>query len=75
MRYVSERHFSEGIWAADGPLRLASYTCLGCGHRATTWDAFREHRSGCTGLPRFARTPAVSAADREALEDLLGEAA
>jgi hypothetical protein len=36
--------------AAAGPLRLRSYTCLGCGHRSASWAAFRAHRRRCKGF-------------------------
>lgn len=50
---VPERHFYEGVWAADGPsARLRAYSCVECGHRATTWARFRAHRAGCAGTLR-----------------------
>jgi len=44
---LPEDYFSTGHWAADGPLRLRTLTCLGCGTRLATWSAFRAHRRRC----------------------------
>lgn len=48
MRYVRPTHFSEGVWAPDGPLRFARYTCLLCGRICPTWEAFKAHRPACS---------------------------
>lgn len=71
MRYVADDHFTTGSWAADGPLRLRSYSCVLCGHRATTWAGFRAHRRVCLGhqgrlLLVRAAGPATGEGEREA---------
>ena len=38
-----------------GPLRLRTYTCLGCGHRSASWAAFRDHRRRCKGFSALER--------------------
>jgi hypothetical protein len=48
-RDLPEDYFSTGVWAADGTLRLRRYTCVTCGTRLATWEAFREHRRACAG--------------------------
>ena len=46
-RDLPEDYFSTGVWAADGTLRLRRYTCVTCGTRLATWEAFRKHRRAC----------------------------
>ena len=46
-RDLPEDYFSTGVWAADGTLRLRRYTCVTCGTRLATWEAFRMHRRAC----------------------------
>lgn len=64
---LPEDYFSTGYWAADGPLRLRTLTCLVCGARLVTWAAFRAHRRRCAGGAR-AET-AEAGADERAGED------
>jgi hypothetical protein len=47
VRKVADDHFSTGVWAPTGPLRLSRLTCVACGHRAATWEAFTAHRRAC----------------------------
>ena len=46
---LPEDYFSTGHWAARGPLRLRTLTCLVCGTRLASWAAFRAHRRQCAG--------------------------
>jgi hypothetical protein len=48
-RDLPKDYFSTGVWAADGLLRLRHCTCVVCGTRLATWEAFREHRRACAG--------------------------
>ena len=73
-RTVAVDHFTSGIWVATGPLRLRTLTCVECGHRATTWAAFRAHRPGCTGR-RGAGPPMPPALALALSEDDLGRLA
>ena len=57
--------------AAAGPLRLRSYTCLGCGHRSASWAAFRAHRRRCKGFaPPAPSEPPTPSEPPEPLEPL-----
>jgi hypothetical protein len=47
-QFVPDDHFRTGFWARDGPLRLARFTCVECGHVSATLDRFGRHRVGCT---------------------------
>jgi hypothetical protein len=49
VRKVADDHFSTGVWAPTGPLRLSRLTCVECGRRTTTWEAFTAHRRACVG--------------------------
>jgi hypothetical protein len=46
----------------SGTLRLRTYTCLGCGHRSASWDAFRAHRRRCKGSAPLEASPAGGSA-------------
>jgi hypothetical protein len=50
-RAVGDDHFATGVWAADGPIRLRVHTCVVCGNRTPTWEAFRAHRRVCAARP------------------------
>lgn len=50
-RTVSAGYFREGVWASSGPLRLVRLTCVVCGHRSPSWEAFRAHRVTCREQP------------------------
>jgi hypothetical protein len=45
-------YFQTGSFQAEGQELLRSYTCLGCGQRLTTWEAFAAHRRECSGRLR-----------------------
>lgn len=62
MRYVSERHFYEGVWASTGPLRLRRYTCVVCGTRLPTQEEFRAHRRACAEQAEAGAPPASGCA-------------
>lgn len=73
-------YFSSGVWAADGPLRLRSCSCVVCGLRLATWESFRAHRAAGTCRPLQEHGAALQpgwqrgemdAADRDALSALL----
>jgi hypothetical protein len=47
---VPDDYFRTGVWASSGRLRLRHATCVGCGHRFGTYEAWRLHRiAGCQG--------------------------
>ena len=58
---LPEDYFSTGYWAAGGPLRLRTLTCLVCGVRLVTWAAFRAHRRRCAGGRAETAEPAADA--------------
>ena len=41
------RPLPDGGVGALRAARLVTYTCLDCGHRSATWEAFRAHRRAC----------------------------
>jgi hypothetical protein len=43
-RLLPRVYFTSGAFAPAGPELFASYTCVVCGRRATTWSGFRTHR-------------------------------
>jgi hypothetical protein len=49
---VPEDYFYRGVFARALPGQLfAKLTCIPCGTRVKTWEAFRAHRRECLGRP------------------------
>ena len=50
MRYVPDDYFKKAPFSSEkGAFAFLSYTCVECGQRSVTWEAFKEHRAGCGG--------------------------
>jgi hypothetical protein len=63
VREVGADYFREGVFRGARPGELfAACSCVQCGHRSTTWAAFRAHRAVCQGTPgRHGATAAAPA--------------